>query len=693
MMKKSHITRFLSLVFALVLSLSLCVPAFAAGNSTELTEPGTFYDTKHTYSGNWASTTKFYLYANGAGGLTRVEAPSSLNPGILRVEEYDNSFRFLSGRLISYDGLPIWGGFYAGTNYNFIITGQNNPNESDSVEVVRVLKYSKDWQYLGKASVYRANTSKPFEAGTLNCSESGGILYIHTCHQMYKSSDGKNHQANMIVVVRESDMTVTETSCEGGYIGYVSHSFNQFIMVDSQRNLILVNHGDAYPRAIGMHILIDRGGRERPNGDTREADLFKDWNDGDRDGYVLTPEFPGKTGENTTGAMLGGLTETSNGYLLAYAQRASLSSSDPYQVKLAYIAKNDIKLTVAGTGGYELSSFQIRQITNGSASMGNPYLVPNGLSGGYVLWQSGDETISYTTYDANGQTGTVQTGSGRLSDCQPILYNGKVVWFVGFTDYEDDGTPPTFYTLDASGVTSTKASGTASAPGTIPSTPSTPAAPGMPSTPSLPSNPSDIFKDVAADHWAINDIRACVEQGIVTGVGDGRFDPDGTVSYAQLIVMMTRAFYPDEVSKVTDTDGKPWYYANAQVARDHKMDTDTDIVNKGGWPRIAVADTAVSRYEMSLIISNFFNYHPETALRVEAFNYRSLITTQNSLKDWSSIPGAYQDSIRICYIPGIIKGMEDGCFHGEQTMTRAQACAVIQRINGVIQPIFEVLNG
>lgn len=39
-------------------------------------------------------------------------------------------------------------------------------------------------------SIYGANTQIPFEAGVLRMAEMDGKLYIHTCHQMYFSSDG-----------------------------------------------------------------------------------------------------------------------------------------------------------------------------------------------------------------------------------------------------------------------------------------------------------------------------------------------------------------------------------------------------------------------------------------------------------------------------------------------------------------------
>ena len=45
---------------------------------------------------------------------------------------------------------------------------------------------------------------------------------------------------------------------------------------------------------------------------------------------------------------------------------------------------------------------------------------------------------------------------------------------------------------------------------------------------------------------------------------------------------------------------------------------------------------------------------------------------------------SYGPSVSTCYDLGVLTGMEDGCFHGERTMTRAQACAVIVRMIDLI---------
>lgn len=49
------------------------------------------------------------------------------------------------------------------------------------------------------------------------------------------------------------------------------------------------------------------------------------------------------------------------------------------------------------------------------------------------------------------------------------------------------------------------------------------------------------FKDVTADHWAADQIQTAQEAGIINGMGDGTFVPDGDVTYAQIVVMILNA--------------------------------------------------------------------------------------------------------------------------------------------------------
>ena len=364
-----------------------------------------------------------YLYENAHGGLTRVHNIATPS-GTFAVEDYDSSFRLLSKQTFPRE-LDKWGGFFYGETWNFVVFGQENPEEDNSKEVIRVVKYSKDWQRLGQASLYGANTQKPFYFGSLRFAEHDGELYIRTCHAMYTSSDGLNHQANMTIAVRESDMKVTDSFYEVGNSnwGYVSHSFDQYVIVDQQRRIVTLDHGDAYPRAAVLMVYDTKAGQGKFSGSVSSA---------------IIQSFPGAIGDNETGAVLGGLAETAGGYVVGYSYDGAGRSTDREysSVYFAYVDKDSLRV-------------ETKKLADAPASQ--PYLAPTGLNGGYILWEgeAGSNTVYYAAYSDGGSVGEVKTAPGGLG-WQPILYNGKVVWHVnGYAR-------STFYVLDENGLTATE---------------------------------------------------------------------------------------------------------------------------------------------------------------------------------------------------------------------------------------------
>ena len=93
------------------------------------------------------------------------------------------------------------------------------------------------------------------------------------------------------------------------------------------------------------------------------------------------------------------------------------------------------------------------------------------------------------------------------------------------------------------------------------------------SAPALAAGP--IFTDVPADHWAHEQIAKAYNIGIVSGTsyneatGARTYSPNGTTTIAQLLVMVTRFAYPDEVDASTATGS--WYAKNLEVAKAHKL--------------------------------------------------------------------------------------------------------------------------
>ena len=192
------------------------------------------------------------------------------------------------------------------------------------------------------------------------------------------------------------------------------------------------------------------------------------------------------------------------------------------------------------------------------------------------------------------------------------------------------------------------------------------------------SNPT--FSDVPATHWAYAAIEEMASKGIVAGVGDGKFNPNGNVTTAQFATMMVRAFYPDELA--ADNQTYPaWYGKTMHIALNEGILNRLPAVYtcNGGlenWNSKYV-NNSMTRKEMAVMLSNYIKNYIK--LDEETFNKMSL----NVLQDYESIAGLpyyYFNSIKLVYNYGIITGVDvEGTFNGDGLMTRAQACAVLKR--------------
>lgn len=417
-------------MLAVILAVCLCVGLLPA--AAMAVEPAVSSNAGQQDYLSYGKPMTSFLYDNGQG-LTRVEYITDgmdyqkrepINPRIV-VEDYSTDFKLLSRRQVESE-MPIFGGFFAGQTYNFLIFGQRNMEQNDNTEVIRVVKYDKAWNRVGAGCLRGANTALPFDGGCVRCDEYGGFLYVRTSHLMYKENGSNiNHQANMTFCVREEDMEVTDSVhgvFDGGR-GYVSHSFNQFLIVDSSGTLVTADHGDTFPRSIVVMTYPDKAGSGHFDPGSRKVNS---------ENMVV---FPGKFGENATGASVGGLAETSSGYVTAYNWTGGDTEGKHRDVYLAFAGKD---LTGVKNAKIEVSN-----------SAQTPQLAPMGLDGGYLIWSDGSG-LFYTSYDAQGNVGAVQTAQGGLSDCAPISWHGSAVWYVTGTE---NGGAPVFYTLNSSGVT------------------------------------------------------------------------------------------------------------------------------------------------------------------------------------------------------------------------------------------------
>lgn len=82
------------------------------------------------------------------------------------------------------------------------------------------------------------------------------------------------------------------------------------------------------------------------------------------------------------------------------------------------------------------------------------------------------------------------------------------------------------------------------------------------------------FRDVPASHWAYTAIEKAAGSGMVAGVGDGKYDPNGAITGGQLLAMLTRHFCPSDIETdpiVLSQAGHSgrWYSGNLYAALKH----------------------------------------------------------------------------------------------------------------------------
>lgn len=171
------------------------------------------------------------------------------------------------------------------------------------------------------------------------------------------------------------------------------------------------------------------------------------------------------------------------------------------------------------------------------------------------------------------------------------------------------------------------------------------------------------FADVPAEHWAYAAVEEMASRGVVSGVGENRYAPDNTVSYAEFATMIARSFYGDKIG----TGGEAWYSAfldtvtQAGAVKGTRLEQDPTLAVEG-----------ITRYDMAQVM---YNVMSEKGADIPG----DFDTTQ--IGDWSAIPVGYQKAVSACYSLGTLSGTDGkGTFSGTTMMTRAQAAVVMDRL-------------
>lgn len=362
--------------------------------------------------GQWYGAYGVYTYAQGSRTYV-----AYLNNRTLTVLGYDKKQKQVYKKAVKLDAYEMFAGIYHGPdNNNYVVTGSSNYNESKKKVVIRVTKYSNTWVKDkvatikgGAANVYEGIYS-PFRASSIALDMQGTTLYLETGRTMFQTSDGLHHQSNIGFSINTTTMKATVSN-----ISYASHSFGQQVRF-KDGTLYVADHGDAYPRA--MALTWQEGYGTKAAGSVQRVNAF---------------EIVGETGNNYTGATLGGMEVSDTTVLLCgasvpqnYAVKGVTGADWSYQQNLYVTVTN--RTTGKTTVKWLTTYHPKKKVGVGNVSMVKLSDQRFGIL--YNVSNNGKATVHYMVIDANGKKVFDRTISGAMlsTGSSPVYASGRVSW-------------------------------------------------------------------------------------------------------------------------------------------------------------------------------------------------------------------------------------------------------------------------
>ena len=168
-----------------------------------------------------------------------------------------------------------------------------------------------------------------------------------------------------------------------------------------------------------------------------------------------------------------------------------------------------------------------------------------------------------------------------------------------------------------------------------------------------------MFSDVDAGAWYAPEVKGAYELGFMNGTGDGKFSPSGNVTVAQAVAVAARLYAVNNGETIPASDAKDWYAPYTEYA-----------ISKG------------------IISENSFDGYTGNAKRSEAAEimYNALpedfflpVNDVKKIPDVSASSPVYQKLLSL-YRAGVVMGSDEyGTFYPDNTITRAEYAAVINR--------------
>ena len=181
--------------------------------------------------------------------------------------------------------------------------------------------------------------------------------------------------------------------------------------------------------------------------------------------------------------------------------------------------------------------------------------------------------------------------------------------------------------------------------------------------------PGEAFADMPAeDNWAHEGIDYCVANGLMQGVGEGMFNPAGTLTRAELVTVLYRAEgEPAAEYKGTfaDVAEGTWYAAAVEWAAEN------EIVNGVGDNMFAPA-ALITREQIATILYRYAAYKGYDVTVGEDTNILSY-------EDAESVSDYAVAALQYVVASGVMTGKSDSTLNPKDNATRAEIATILFR--------------
>ena len=172
------------------------------------------------------------------------------------------------------------------------------------------------------------------------------------------------------------------------------------------------------------------------------------------------------------------------------------------------------------------------------------------------------------------------------------------------------------------------------------------------------------FTDVPADEWYAGAVQYASQNGLMNGVGNGKFDPEGSMTRAMLVTVLWR--YEGEPAEgentFTDVPEGTWYTGAVAWAASNGI---VGGIGNGKFD----PDGSITREQMATIL---FRYAQKKGIDTGKRGELSGFADSGNVSSWA------KDALQWTVAEGIING-SDGKLLPQGNATRAQVSAILMR--------------